>query len=177
MLFLLPPAVNIIDSRMSNLLTIAYGTKPEYMEAALRIMMEAGAVLEIEAVQLGAEMKKLGFPLGFDQDVLKKIRCSRVLWMGVNLEVDVKDLCEVFEIGDAAQSFGDGENAALQYSNANYAIFIPAVETVVSSLNSAIILLKYLQQFEVADRIEKAMLGVAATPPEEFADNIINRLY
>ena len=92
---------------MNNLLTISYGDTTDgavALEAVLKIMADSGVILEIETVQLGAEMAKLGFAHGFDEEGLNKIRRARVLLKAPTVEdvatplrAALVDDCVIFE--------------------------------------------------------------------------------
>ncbi len=66
---------------MTTPITVAYGDGigPEIMEATLRVLMEAGAKLDVETIQIGEQMYKLGFSSGFDKDAWASINRTNVL--------------------------------------------------------------------------------------------------
>ncbi|PIR31656.1 MAG: isocitrate dehydrogenase [Alphaproteobacteria bacterium CG11_big_fil_rev_8_21_14_0_20_44_7] len=66
---------------MSTPITVAYGDGigPEIMEATLKILMEGGAKLDIETIQIGEELYKMGFSSGFDKDAWNSINRTKVL--------------------------------------------------------------------------------------------------
>ncbi len=120
---------------MSNLLTISYGDTQEgadALEAVLKIMADAGVILEIEAVQLGAEMVKLGFEKGFDEEGLHKIRRAGVLLTAPTQKNVVDNLRAA--LGDEVKIFATEE---------------------------AMEMLRYLEQGEVAARIADSRLPIA----------------
>ena len=103
------------------------------MEDALAKLADAGAGLEIETVQLGAAQVKLGFDQGFDEEVLAKIRRSRVLLTAPT----VNDVITPLRI-----ALGD-----------DCKIFTPAKLNRSAMLAAALEMLRYLGQDEVVDRI------------------------
>ena len=66
---------------MSTPITVAYGDGigPEIMEATLKILKESGASLDIETIQIGEQMYKMGFNSGFDSDAWDSINRTNVL--------------------------------------------------------------------------------------------------
>ena len=123
---------------MSNLITISYGDTakgPKLLEAALAVLADAGAALEIETVQLGKEMVKLGYAQGFNENVLRTIGRSRVLLTAPISNGVISKLQSV--LSDDCK------------------IFIPAKATKKAMLKAAIEMLRYHGQNEVADKIAK----------------------
>ena len=122
---------------MSNLLTLSYGDTPDgpaALEAVLQFMADAGAVFEIEVVQLGTELVKLGFDKGFDQEALTKIRRARVLLKAPTMEDVTTPLREV--LGDEVM------------------IFEAAAPTIPATLEAAVNMLRYLGQDQIAEFIK-----------------------
>ena len=66
---------------MTTPITVAYGDGigPEIMEATLNILARAGAALDIETIQIGEQMYKLGHTSGFDKDAWASINRTNVL--------------------------------------------------------------------------------------------------
>ena len=142
---------------MSNLLTISYGDTsdgPDMLEDVLRIMTEAGAVLEIESVQLGYEMERLEFVDGFDNEGLNKIRRAGVLLKAPT----VKDL-------SGALKAGLGKTAV---------VFEGAEPTTKALLQAAIEMLRHLGQAEIAERI--AYAAARAKNSKNFTAKVIKNL-
>lgn len=163
---------------MSNQVTISYGDteeSAELMESAMSIIAEAGAVLEIDTTQLGAEPRKLGYDSGFHDDTTKKFICSRVL---LKTPDDVTpNLLTAFEISDARETYGD-EHPAQVFANDGFAIFEPSEATAPAMLNAAIMVLKHLGQTDVAERIISAMKQVKdSSKPAQYSEEIIKKLY
>jgi len=97
------------------------------------VLADAGAALEIETVQLGKEMVKLGYAQGFDEDVLSKIRRSRVL-LTAPTKQDVT--------GSLRAALGD-----------DCKIFAATKSSRAAMLDAAVEMLRYLGQDEIADKI------------------------
>lgn len=66
---------------MTTPITVAYGDGigPEIMEATLNILARAGAALDIETIQIGEQMYKIGHTSGFDKDAWASINRTNVL--------------------------------------------------------------------------------------------------
>ncbi len=162
---------------MSTLLTISYGdteTGPELLEAALSVLAEAGGMFEIETIQLGEELVKLGYDQGFSEDELRKIHCSHILFIAPTKENITKNLCEALQIPDVRETYG----TAQAYLNDEYAIFEPSDLTPSAMLDTAIMLLKHTQQIETAERIKKALKSVdPELPTEKFIQAVIAKLW
>lgn len=121
---------------MSALLTISYGDTldgPAMLETALGLLAEAGAALEIETVQLGAPMVKLGFEKGYDDEALTKIRRAGVLLKAPTNEDVTKNLRE--ELGD------------------EIVIFEPDSLTLKAMVDATLAMLRHLEQNDVVERI------------------------
>jgi isocitrate/isopropylmalate dehydrogenase len=121
---------------MSNQITISYGDTKDgssALEAALKVIADAGAMLEIETVQLGAEMEKLGFEKGFDDEAVNKIRRA-----GALLKAPTKKNISA----DLHAALGD-----------EVMIFEAASATSAAMLEAAVMMLCHLGQDDVAERI------------------------
>lgn len=163
---------------MSNLLTISYGdteTGPDMLEATLAILAKAGTVFEIETIQLGYELTRLGYDQGFSEDELRKIRCSRTLLKAPTKEDVTTNLRKALQINEARETYGENY-AAQSFSNEEgYAIFEPSQPTAYSMLNAAIMALKHLEQTEIAERLEKILAENSFnenTTPDELANKV-----
>lgn len=164
---------------MSNQITISYGDtdeSAELIDSILPILVEGGAVLDIETVQLGYEQVRLGFEKGFDREVLEKIRISRVLLKPIHFTT--KALCEALEIPHVRETYGEPYTAQ-GYVSEEYAIFEPAEPNPQSMLNAALMALFYLGQEEAAKNIARAFKNAETedgiTAPD-FAAKIIDEL-
>jgi len=65
-------------------ITVAYGDGigPEIMSAALFILREAGALLDIETIQIGEKLYRAGSSSGIDSGAWESLRRTRVLFKG-----------------------------------------------------------------------------------------------
>lgn len=121
---------------MSNLLTISYGDTQagaQALEAALQAMADVGAVFEIETVQLGAEMEKLGYEKGFDQEAVNKIKRAGIL---------LKAPTEKNITPDLKQALGE-----------DCSIFEPKDTTYKSAFDAVVDILRHTDQIELANQI------------------------
>lgn len=174
---------------MTKQITISFGDgeSAEIMEAILLILREAAAQLDVEAVQLGAELHKIGFAKGYDSQALNAIKRTGILlktptnqpiednYQDVSLALQsdlelVNSYEELLHGHTATCSFSaktdDGKIAYAMFESANLAGLIVAT----------IQMLRHIGQTECASRISNALEKTSSTTQEITAENVIENL-
>ena len=183
---------------MTTQITIAYGDGIGYeiMDAALLVMREAGAALDVEIVQMGEEEYRLGAPNGFDNRTLRAIQRSGILLKAPTIDpalIENLDEGEFVPVSAALYSalelptqersyiFADApEFTAISSVGENCAVFESAlaagdVENPAGIILAATHMLRHTGQVEVAERIGAALLAVLASG-EFSVDAVVAKL-
>lgn len=188
-------------------ITLAYGDGIgfEVMEAALRLLQEAEAELQIEIVELGAEVFKRGGTTGIPQDVWEPLRRARVLLKAPiampenvsyslfleTLEAEFGVLeTTVIETLPALPAYTKAvirKNDSFVLFEANHGaapdIAGKNIADPTGLMHAAILLLVHLEQYSTANFIHNALLKTledGINPAEigtaEFAEAIVDRM-
>lgn len=190
---------------MTTQITIAYGDGIGYeiMDAALLIMREAGAQLDVEVVQMGEEEYRLGAPNGFDNRTLRAIKRTGILLKAPTIDpalIDNLDEGEFFSASSALYKeleitthetnfiFADApEFTAISSIGENVAIFESALAFdsaphPAGMIFAACKMLEHIGQNQVGTNITNAILEtfkeLASTQVDsnKFAQAVIDRL-
>lgn len=142
---------------MSTPIIVAYGdTSPEIMDAALHVLREAGAELEIESIQIGERIYSMGSTTGILPSAWECLHRTRILLKAPTLppEEGKEDVTAVIRdrMGLDASMHHAGELAA-SYINEHFALFEPLESTPESMLEAALMLLEHTGQAAVKARI------------------------
>lgn len=188
----------------SATITVAFGDEhPAAMEAALHVLREAGAQLEIETIEIGKRIYAMGSTTGILPSSYDSLNRTRILLKGQtaapenqDIKQIIKILCENFEIAEDSCAIENHSTdiSAAAYIGESFAMFesMPGMIEPASSLLAASLLLKHIGQADVAARIESAMqlalqegwdrpsfyqkLTGTAQPELDFAEAVVKRL-
>lgn len=179
-----PPPAPSLKGRgnvASTLITVAYGdgVGPEIMEAALHVLREAGAQMEIDSIQIGERIYNMEAPWGILPSGINKLARSRILLKGPtviptaeNYKTVTAAICDHFTIAEhTPESVNDFPPIqAIAYVGEQCALFEPVQEhfpeiagknkaNPASALLAATLLLRHIGQPETADIIHTALLS------------------
>lgn len=187
----------------SPIITIAYGDGigHEIMDAALMVMREAGAKLEIATVTLGKAVYKMGSDTGVLPSAWETMERARVLLKAPVLRPDDKrnvteTICERFgvEIGlrVVEECHMQPEISAVGYVSKNFALFEPLQEAEErllwknrahpgAMILASAMMLDHIGQKDTADAIRHALQTTLDMPMKkirtrEFAEKVVENL-
>ena len=77
-------AGNLLENNVKTAITVSYGDGigPEIMEATLRVLNAAGAVLDIDEIEVGERVYKSGVSTGISEQAWDSIRKNKVFFKG-----------------------------------------------------------------------------------------------
>jgi isocitrate/isopropylmalate dehydrogenase len=157
---------------MSIPVTIAYGDQdfPEFIDAALLVLREAGAQLTIETIEVGSRIYGMDYNKGILPSSFSSLtRTRRLLIGGSHLpsKEGYEHVCSVirahFGLGDEhREEYGisiddDAAIRAISHVNDDFAMFEAADETPASALLAATMLLEHTGQEAMAETIRSTM--------------------
>jgi isocitrate/isopropylmalate dehydrogenase len=159
----------------SNLITIAYGDGigHEVMDAALAIMREAGAKLEIETIQIGQPIYKMGSSDGVLPSSWESLGRTRILLKGPVVRPEDKEnnttaICNHFAIDIASRTTREcsaqPDISAVSYIGEGFALFEPLQDAMPeltgknkahpgAMILAATMMLEHIGQYDAANRI------------------------
>jgi hypothetical protein len=168
-------------------ITLAYGDSgaPAFMEAALRVLREAGARLQCEAVELGARIHAMQHPEGILPGAFATLARSRCLLKaytappGEGNQPPTQAVLAHFGMQGQPpaiqrQPFGAAEACVSVWIGESFALFEATANNVESVLLAACGMLHHLGQPAPAELILQAMARVAQQPLA--APNLIEKL-
>jgi isocitrate/isopropylmalate dehydrogenase len=173
------------------------GVGPEIMEATLRVLREAEAMLQIETIEVGQRIYDMESSCGILPSAWEKLFRTKLLLQAPVAEPEGKNtlhatLCYRLGIVDGERHTLTPGCSVDTHFGENFAIFMPAHGTLdehagkdtanpASMIFAAIMLLSHIGQDETAGRIWRALVQ---TLEEEkrlsttaFADTVIERLW
>ena len=179
--------------------TVAYGdgAGPEIMEATLRILREADAMLSIETIEVGQRIYDMESRCGILPSAWEKLYGTRLLLQAPVAEPEGKqtlhaELCHRLNITDGERLRLSETCAADMHHGEKFAIFMPAHDIMqehagqnsaspASMIFAAILMLSHIGQDEAAGRIWRGLVAVLEADKQlgtqEFADAVIEHLW
>lgn len=189
---------------MSTLITVAFGdgVGPEILEAALHILREAGADLEIETIEIGSRIYSMEGASGLLPSAWNSLLRTKILLKGPVIMPEDKNFKSVTDaICDIVEMDGDGltvhrhspDIAAAAHIRENFALFEvlqdPSPDAAgkntadpSGAILAGILLLEHIRQKETASRIREAWRQALAEGLDkalgtrEFALAVVERL-
>ncbi|NBX04093.1 MAG: hypothetical protein EBR02_08590, partial [Alphaproteobacteria bacterium] len=178
--------------------TVMYGdgVGPEIMEATLRVLREAEAMLQIETIEVGQRIYDMESNCGILPSAWEKLYRTKLLLQAPVAEPEGKNtlhatLCHRLGIVDGERiTLAEGISTDMHHGE-DFAIFMPAhgileeqkgqnTANPAAMIFSAIMLLSHIGQDEAAGRIWRALVSVLEEDrtlgTQEFADAVIDRL-
>lgn len=189
---------------MTTVITVAFGdgVGPEIMEAALHVMREAGAQLEIETIEIGSRIYNMEGASGLLPSAWNSLLRTKTLLKGPIIVPEDKKfqsvtdaVCGIFEMEDANRSVhrheGNPDIAAATHITPEFALFEVLQEPMpqLAGKNKAdpsgailagVLLLEHIGQTETAERIRQAWQQALSEDlrlgTQEFAAAVVERL-
>jgi isocitrate/isopropylmalate dehydrogenase len=180
------------------LISIAYGDGigHEIMDAALMVMREAGANLEVEAIQIGKSVYKMGSQDGVLPSAWESLERTRVLLKGPVIRPEDKKnvtetICDRFgvEIGlrVTEQCYMQPEISAIGYASKEFGLFEPLQDDVPklawknrahpgAMILASAMMLEHIGQKDAADAIRHALQATLSTPIKKLRTNLFAEL-
>lgn len=164
---------------MSIAISVAYGDgdSPTFMEAALLVLREAGAPLNIESVEIGKRIYSMDYPQGILPSAFKALDHSKLLLKGHVIKPEDHAYREVGEVvrehygltEEHRLTFTIQEHEAIAYINDQFAIFEAKDNSVAGFLLAWIMILEHVglpeMSYDVRQALDKILEeGVPATP-------------
>jgi isocitrate/isopropylmalate dehydrogenase len=160
-------------------ITVAYGdgVGPEIMEAALLVMREAGAELEIETIQIGQRIYTMGSDTGILPSAWETLNRTGVLLKGPTVAPDNENIaavadaiCKKFKLPPESLIVNEctPDMSARAYIGGSFAFFEPLMDASPelagknkahpgAMILAAIMMLRHIGQDETAERIAAAL--------------------
>lgn len=175
---------------MSAPVTVAYGDGigPQAVEAALVILREAGADLEIETIEIGKRIYAMGSTTGILPSSWQSLARTRVLLKGP-VTIPEKEGYEDTNLVIRRKMQLDGEpipdatNLAQSWITEEFALFEMKDETLSGMLHAAVMMLEHVGQPQAASRIRAAWQAAVdhdkldkTKKAEKFTGKILARL-
>ena len=179
--------------------TVAYGdgVGPEVLEATLRVLREADAMLSIEAIEIGQRIYDMESPSAILPSAWEKLHRTKVLLQGPvvspeGLQHIHTEIYHRMNICEGERHTVSEDCAADTHLGEDFALFSPAHGTLdelkdknevspASMLLAAILMLSHIGQVETAGRIWRAMLTVLQQnrklSTDEFAEEVTSHLW